>query len=188
MHNRTRSMVTLAAVGAVTLGLVPVAGAQPYKETIRDEFQNGIEDFCGEEGLTVQESGVFESRLMINARKRDRLAYFMENQRISVVLSSEDGTVTSEEKVLIKDLDVTDNGDGTLTILVMGTGNATAFDENGKAIARNPGQIRFEILIDNGGTPQDPSDDEFLEDLGVVFGSTGRNDDFCEAVVPVLSG
>jgi hypothetical protein len=83
---------------------------------------------------------------------------------------------------------VTDNGDGTLTILVMGTGNAVAFDEDGKAIARNPGQIPFELLIDNGGTPQDPSDDEFLADLGVVFGSTGRNDDFCEAVVPALSG
>ena len=78
--------------------------------------------------------------------------------------------------------------DGTLTILVMGTGNAVAYNEDGKAIARNPGQIRFELLIDNGGTPQDPSDDEFLADLGVVFGSTGRNDDFCEAVVPGLSG
>ena len=76
----------------------------------------------------------------------------------------------------------------TAAILVMGTGNAVAFDEDGKAIARNPGQIRFELLIDHGGTPQDPSDDEFLADLGLVFGSTGRNDDFCGAVVPALSG
>ena len=181
-------MVTLAAAGAVALGAVPAANAQPYKETIRQEFQNEIEDFCGEEGLTVQEEGVVESRLMANARKRDRLVYFMENQRVSVVLSSDDGTVTIRETVLVKDLDVTDNGDGTLTILVMGTGNSTAFDADGKAIARNPGQIRFELLIDNGGTPQDPTDDEFLADLGVVFGSTGRNDDFCEAVVPVLAG
>ena len=188
MRNRTRSMVTLAAVGAVALGAVPAAGAQPYKETIRQEFQNVIEDFCGEEGLTVQEHVVFESRFMANARKRDRLVYFMENQRVSVVLTSENGTVTAKDTVLIKDLDVTDNGDGTLTILVMGTGNATAFDADGKAIARNPGQIRFELLIDHGGTPQDPTDDEFLDDLGVVFGSTGRNDDFCEAVVPVLAG
>ena len=188
MRNRTRWLVTLAAVGAVTFGVVPVAGAQPYKETIRFEFQNEIEDFCGEEGLAVQEHVVFESRFMANARQRDQLVYFMENQRISVVLTSDNGMVTSEETVLFKDLDVTDNGDGTLTILVMGTGNAVAFDEDGKAIARNPGQIRFEILIDDGGTPQDPSDDEFLADLGLVFGSTGRNDDFCEAVVPVLSG
>ena len=61
------------------------------------------------------------------------------------------------------------------------------YGENGKAIARNPGQIRLEILVDHGGTPNDPSDDEFLADLGVVKGSTGRSDDFCEAAVPALS-
>ena len=47
----------------------------------------------------------------------------------------------------------------------------------------DPGQTRFEVLIDHGGTPTDPSDDEFLEFPGVVKGSTGRNDleghDFC---------
>jgi hypothetical protein len=30
------------------------------------------------------------------------------------------------------------------------------YDESGKAIARNPGQSRFEVLIDHGGTPADP--------------------------------
>ena len=82
---------------------------------------------------------------------------------------------------------VTDNGDGTLTILVLSTGNVVLYGEDGKAIARNPGQIRFEILIDHGGTPTDPSDDEFLAFLGVVKGSTGRSDDFCAAAVPALS-
>jgi hypothetical protein len=56
----------------------------------------------------------------------------------------------------------------------------------GKAIARNPGQERFEIRVDHGGTPTDPSDDAFLEFLGVVKESTGRTDDFCEAAVPLL--
>jgi hypothetical protein len=56
---------------------------------------------------------------------------------------------------------------------------------DGKALARNPGQVRFELLVDHGGTPTDPSDDEFL---GLVKGSTGRTDDFCAAVVPVLEG
>jgi hypothetical protein len=48
------------------------------------------------------------------------------------------------------------------------------------------GHFRFEILIDLGGTPTDPSDDEFLECLGVVKGPTGRNDtegrDFCDDI------
>jgi hypothetical protein len=86
-----------------------------------------------------------------------------------------------------KDLRVTDNGDGTLTVLVVATGNAVVYREDGKAIARNPGQTRFEILVDHGGTPTDPSDDEFLAFLGIVKESTGRTDDFCAAVVPALS-
>ena len=81
---------------------------------------------------------------------------------------------------------VTDNGDGTLTILILATGNAVLYGENHKAIARNPGQIRFEILVDHGGTPTDPTDDEFLADLGEVKGSTGRSDDICEAALPAL--
>ena len=82
---------------------------------------------------------------------------------------------------------VTENGDGTLTILVLATGNAVLYGPDGKAIARNPGQTRFEILLDDGGTPNDPSDDEFLGRLGVAKESTGRSDDFCEAAVPALT-
>ncbi|MGH9289999.1 MAG: hypothetical protein ACRD0V_17180 [Acidimicrobiales bacterium] len=99
-----------------------------------------------------------------------------------------DNAVTEKVTTLFKDLRVTDNGDGTLTILVLATGNTVVSGPDGKAIARNPGQVRFEVLIDNGGTPSDPSDDEFLEFLRDVKDSTGRTDDFCEAVVPVLLG
>jgi hypothetical protein len=60
------------------------------------------------------------------------------------------------------------------------------YDEDGKAIARNPGQIRIELIIDHGGTPTDPVDDAVLSEE-VVRGSTGRSDDFCEAAVAVLS-
>lgn len=85
-----------------------------------------------------------------------------------------------------KDLKITDNGDGTMTILVLATGNAAAYGEDGKAIARNPGQVRYEVLIDYGADIADPSDDEFLKFLGEVKGSTGRSDDFCSAVLPII--
>jgi hypothetical protein len=61
------------------------------------------------------------------------------------------------------------------------------YGEDGKAIARNPGQVRFQFLVDHAGTPADPSDDVFLADLGLVKGSTGRSDDFCAAAVPALT-
>ena len=119
---------------------------------------------------------------------RDRLAYFLQHgKRTEVLTNPASGkSLTSVAKVIEKDLRITDNGDGTLTILILATGNAVLYGENHKAIARNPGQVRFEILVDHGGTPADPTDDEFLADLGEVKGSTGRSDDFCEAALPAL--
>ena len=94
--------------------------------------------------------------------------------------------VTEVVTTVSKDLRVTDNDDGTLTILVLATGDAVVYVPDGKAIARNPGQVRFEIVVDHGGTPTDPSDDEFL-DFRLVKESTGRTDDFWAAVVPTLT-
>ena len=95
-------------------------------------------------------------------------------------------TLTSNELTVQKDLHVTDNGDGTLTIVVFATGNFTLYGADGHAIARNPGQFQFQLLIDHNGTPGDPSDDVELA-FTVLKESTGRSDDACEAAVPALS-
>jgi hypothetical protein len=97
-----------------------------------------------------------------------------------------DRSVTVVSNVLNKDLKVTDNGDGTLTVLLMATGNDVIYGADGKAIGRNPGQIRIEFLIDHNGTPDDPFDDEVISEE-VVKGSTGRSDDFCEVVLPAIT-
>jgi hypothetical protein len=83
---------------------------------------------------------------------------------------------------------VTDNGDGTLTILVLSTGNIAVFGPDGKALTRNPGQVRLSFDVDHAGTPTDPTDDVNIEDsFRLVKESTGRTDDFCAAVLPVLA-
>ena len=71
-------------------------------------------------------------------------------------------------------------------MLILSTGNATISGEDGKAIGRNPGQVRFLLVVDHGGTPADPSDDTAIS-FEQVKGSTGRSDDFCEVVVPALT-
>ena len=78
-----------------------------------------------------------------------------------------------------KDLKVTDNGDGTTTILVQQTSNQVLYGPDGTVLALNVGQTRFEFLVDNGGTPADPSDDQFLEFLGEVRDPTGHQADLC---------
>lgn len=183
-------MLAVALAGVTSIALAGPADAQPLdRGTFHDEFTEVVEDFCDVPGLTVQFDGVVDGRFLFNRRGPHGLAYYMESIRFSsTVTNLESGrTVTGVERTLSKDLKVTDNGDGTLTILVLATGNATLYGEDGKAIARNPGQVRFEILIDDAGTPDDPFDDEFIADLGLVKGSTGRSDDFCEAAVPALT-
>ena len=129
-----------------------------------------------------------DGRFLATRHGRDGLVYFSgQFHRTDTYTNLANGqTVTSDERTIQKDLHVTDNGDGTLTIIVLATGNYTVYGEDGRAIARNPGQVRFELLIDHGGTPDDPSDDLEL-DFKVVKESTGRSDDACEAAVPALT-
>jgi hypothetical protein len=160
-----------------------------FRETIHEEDTFVLNNFCDVRGLTVEDAFVGDFRVHAVPHGRDRLAYFLEHGKVTQVFTNPatDKSVTAVAKFIEKDLRVTDNGDGTLTILVLVTGNGVVYGEDGKAIARNPGQIRFEILVDHAGTPADPFDDVFLEDLGMVKGSTGRSDDFCAAVVPALT-
>jgi hypothetical protein len=192
-HSRTcrlSAVLALVATAAITLAAAASAGGQLFRELIDEEEITIEEDFCGVEGLTVEFATSRVGVLRAVPHGPDGLVYFGANLKITDVVTNlaNGNSVTAFSTVRDKDQRVTDNGDGTLTILVLSTGNSVLYGEEGKVIARNPGQVRFEILIDHGGTPTDPSDDEFLEFLGVVKESTGRSDDFCEAAVPILLG
>jgi hypothetical protein len=185
---RLGATLALGATAAVMLAAAASAG-QIFRETFHEEETLVFTNFCDAPGLTVELAIVRDGRVHAVPHGPDGLPHFgshVEQTEVYTNLANDKSVTT----VLIgndKDLRVTDNGDGTLTVLVLATGNAVVYGEDGKAIARNPGQTRFEILVDHGGTPTDPSDDEFLAFLGVVKESTGRTDDFCAAVVPALS-
>ena len=188
-HSRKLRLGAILALGAaVAAMLAAAAGAgPPFRETIHDEFELVDPDFCGA-GLTVEVAVVLDLRVHALPHGPDGLVYFLTHGTETDVLTNlaNGRSVRSVATVIEKDLRVTDNGDGTLTVLILATGNAVLYGENGKAIARNPGQIRVELLIDHGGTPNDPSDDEILAEE-LVKESTGRSDDFCEAAVAALT-
>ena len=183
---RFAAMVALVATAAATLAAT--ASAKPI---LRERFHNEgtvvAEDFCGVPGLTVDIAFVADVSVLAVRHGPDQLAYFLEHfTETGVHTNRANGkTVTQVSRVVLKDLRVTDNGDGTLTILSLGTGNEVLYGQNGEVLARNPGQTRVEILVDHGGTPTDPFDDVFLSSR-VVKGSTGRSDDFCAAAVTAL--
>ncbi|HEX6359070.1 hypothetical protein [Actinophytocola sp.] len=187
---KLRAVAIAGGIVALLLGTVTAqASARPLEREHVHILESEVITDCG---LTMlQETDVIINRVFV-AHGRDGLAYLLENFHGSSTLTNLDNglSVTHAFNSVTKDLKVTDNGDGTLTILVLSTGSLKVFGPDGELLYNDPGQIRFEILIDHGGTPTDPSDDEFLEFLGDVFGSTGRNDleglEFCDVVVQAI--
>lgn len=190
-HSRTLRLGAALAVGATAAVMLaaPAGAGQVFREPFHEEETFVVSDQCGVPGLTVEVAIVYDALIKGVPHGPDGLDYFLEHgTRTEVQTNLANGkSITAFGNVRQKVLRVTDNGDGTLTILVMGTGTGVVYGADGKAIARDSGQSRWEILIDHNGTPTDPFDDEFIADLGRVKGSTGRSDDFCEAVVPALS-
>jgi hypothetical protein len=175
------------AAGLATVAVGATAAAKPLdKGEFRNEFSGVVEDFCDVDGLTVAFHAVVEGRFRA-VTHGNGLVYFDEHLDVTNTFTNvdNDNSVTEHNLVLNKDLSVTDNGDGTLTVTLLSTGNSTIYNSRGKAIGRNPGQIRTEFVVDHAGTPTDPSDDVLISET-LVKGSTGRSDDFCEVVVPVL--
>ena len=85
-----------------------------------------------------------------------------------------------------RDHKVTDNGDGTLTIEFANSGVQKVYGPDGELLFMDTGLFRAEVLIDHGGTPSDPTDDEFIKFLGetAVHGQTDTLErDFCEDLV-----
>jgi uncharacterized protein (DUF2141 family) len=180
----------LATASLAALVLAVSAQAEPgrvFKETVHLDDINLIEGFC-ETDMVVQSHFVADVKVKAMPRGRDGLIYFANRLSITETFTNVDNGkfVVSTVNGIDKDLRVTDNGDGTLTILILSTGNAVVYNSDGEPIGRNPGQVRFEVLVDHGGTPSDPSDDTEIS-FEVVKESTGRTDDFCEVTVPALS-
>jgi hypothetical protein len=183
----------VAVAGMAIVMMVSLAGPASAevleRDTFHDEFSQQVSNFCGVSGLTVRFDLTADGQFAVKTHGSDQLPYYQEHVDIEVVYTNvrTKQYVTDVFMRRTKDLRVTNNGDGTLTLLVLQTGNNVTYDGNGKIIARDPGQVRYENLIDHGGTPSDPSDDEFIEFLGIVKDFTGRTDDFCTAVVPAIS-
>jgi hypothetical protein len=176
-----------AAVLAMAVLASTASGGVVFRDTIHDEYAFTIENFCDVPGLDVDLAGVLDIQVQVVPKGSAGLDYFLQHGVQIETLSANGISLRSTANVVEKDLHVTDNGDGTVTVLIVATGNAVLYGPDGRAIARNPGQTRLEIVFDDNGTPDDPFDDIEVS-RQVVKGSTGRTDDFCEAAVPAFGG
>ncbi len=187
-HSRKLVAMVACCIAAPAALVGPASAGQIFHESFHEEGAIVIQNFCGVTGLTVRDEAVTDVRVSAVSQGPDQLPHFRDHVRQTVVWTNlaNREAVSSDLTTNGNDLKVTDNGDGTLTVLVQLKGNAT-LSADGKAIGKDTGQVRFELLIDHGGTPSDPSDDEFIAELGTVKQPTGRNGDFCGTVVPALT-
>jgi len=190
LHVRKQAAAILAGLVIPSVCLVGAATAAPSKwEAYR--FPYGPEvttNFCGVTGLTIQQQGVAVGRERTISHGPDGLPYYFVQERYTDTWTN---LGTGEKMTTVgayrgHSLKVTDNGDGTLTVLAQNTGNSVYYDADGDVVARSTGVFRFRLLIDHGGTPTDPDDDEVIAFLGVVKKGTGLNPDFCETIVGTI--
>ena len=151
---------------------------------------DGSEDFCGDLGFDVVEHLEVKGVFVGTQRGRDRIWYFGDRfTGMHTFTNPETGREFREVfSHTSRDQKITDNGDGTLTIQVQQTGPSRYYAD-GTLMFIDTGITRFSFLVDHGGTPSDPDDDEFIEDLGVdkVAGprqTEGR--DFCADLVEFI--
>jgi hypothetical protein len=189
---RYRAVILASILGLAASTILSVAPASAKPAVERGEFHevftNTFEDFCMD-GFTVNSVFVVDGSFSLKSRGRDQLLFYAEHANSSETFTNpanpSAGSVVDKTRVNDKDLDVTDNGDGTLTIVIQRNGPSTLYGPNGKAIARNPGLVRFELVLDHGGTPTDPSDDTEVS-FALIKGSTGRTDDYCDAIIAAI--
>ncbi len=185
-----KSLLACALISLTSISTAGAAGAAPPAEaTIVEHYVDFVdevfEDFCGDLDIrfVLDETGTFVWRRVGGP---DGLYYGQAARHGSASWTNlaNGKSFTFVFNQIDKDLKVTDHGDGTRTILVLAAGSTNILGPDGTAVLRNPGQVRFEVVLDDAGTPSDPTDDEFVEFLGIVKDSTGRSDtegrDFCE--------
>lgn len=180
-----RSLCLVAAASASLVAMAAPANAgQLFHERFHDADSEVFDDFCGVDG--VIHSWNVQGVAHAGGHGADQLVYFVDNAHGWESFTNPDtgDSYVHAFNVVIKDQKITDNGDGSLTIVTLAAGYDKWYASNGSLSFSDVGTVRWATLMDHAGTPTDPDDDVFLEDLGILKPSTGTNDldghDFCE--------
>jgi hypothetical protein len=196
MHLRTLAAPAVVLLAA-TLVAPPVATADQVENDHYSFTDSHIEqeehgdDFCGGTVEFPVRYDVTAEGFFHGVRRGDGLVYFADMFRVvesyTNVLNGK--SLTQRRAGRYGDVSIVDNRDGTLTITFKFTGRTHVIGPDGDLLFRDVGQLQESIIVDHGGTPGDPDDDEFVEYLGEDkrvgrWDTEGR--DFCTDVVELL--
>ncbi|GGI46528.1 hypothetical protein BCL57_001190 [Agromyces flavus] len=198
--NRKGLVAGIAAASALGLLVASPATAAPpivdhWTDHIEHIEQDEHENWCdGSDGSVVVPFDVLYTE--------DASGTFIFGQRGSTGLyyggstfrsefswtNTENGrTYTAISRGTDRDLHITDNGDGTITIEGVSTGPTTYYADDGSRF-KDVGRNLYTIVIDVNGTPGNPDDDEFVEFIGNdargQFDTAER--DFCADIIEFI--
>jgi hypothetical protein len=185
---RALTIATSALAGVTGLLVAAPADADVVDSgTESESFAFTDTNFC-DAGLTVRVEGPIETSWRGVPHGPDGIVYYVaQSTSRSRLTNVETGAFVNETvRTTERDQTITVEDD-SLLIEVLATGSDITFDDSGKLISANPGQIRFQLRVPDNGTPTDPSDDGEAVFVGVTRESTGRTDDFCATVLPALA-
>lgn len=175
MTRPSHLLAPLLTLGLLVAAAAPASAAPPERFPLDFADSGTSDDFC-DAGLAVQPDFTYAQTGTGAVRERNGQFYFQGHTSIVQTFTLEGSTVTVlSPHLLEKDLSVTDNGDGTWTIIVLFTGPERTLDDQGMILAKNDGQLRQRWIYDS-------SVDDIVS-RETILGSTGTNDDFCAAVL-----
>lgn len=174
MNLQRRLMVLVAVAGAAMGAGTAVGQAQPYEQVRFDERGSDlVEDYCGDQNVRIDfhDQGVIVGR---EAGESRLLRYTQSHHGGSTITNLATGRAFSFTwNYLNQDVRIVDNGDGTITILAQIPGPERIYGPDGELLYTNGGTLRLQTVLDDGGTPNDPSDDTFLSEE-VVSSNGGK--------------
>jgi hypothetical protein len=178
-----QAIAILAGAVAVLGAAAPVRAGQFEKGHFHDAGEEVLEDFCGFDEV-VHSFDIAGSFLGV-AHQPDGLVRFRDHSIGTNAFTNPETGKSYTEKFTFNGHDkrVTDNGDGTLTIIFQGSGTDRWFDGDGERVLRVAGMFRAELRVDHNGTPSDPTDDgevEFVRNVKPYRHDPFEGRDFCE--------
>lgn len=168
-------------VAALLVGGLIAAGSAPASAGVVERYSldfssSGVEDdFCGS-GLQVAFTYDQTGSGSVKMRGQAGPLWLHENIRIVRTFTYNGMTVTDiQPNTVVKDHSIVDNGDGTLSVVVLFAGGGRLVGSDGKLLAKNDGQIRLLLTID-------VATDEVIDEE-LIFGSTGTNEEYCAPIL-----
>ena len=138
-------------------------------------------------GLTTQVDIIHHGTYVYRAFGRDRLPYVAEHWVNDYTFTNvaNGRYVTIDEDYWANDIYVRDNGDGTNAGLSAERVYSEMLDAEGRKLEYESIWTLARWTKDNGGTPQDPRDDEWID--WAVVREGGHVADYCSATVAAVS-